>query len=128
MGLPRPPTACPNRLVDALGRAVSALPASWLSPPHTGEVFATIADCERRLRGFCLAEGFDVVRSGGRTGAALGARFSCVFHGKGTRNWQDYVERDEDGRITSRRQRELTRTGQLDCQLSVRVTWKDVGT
>jgi hypothetical protein len=46
--LPRPP-ACPKHLVDALERAVNALPASWLSPPHTGGVFATILDCERRL-------------------------------------------------------------------------------
>ena len=38
------------------------------------------------------------------------------------------MERDEDGHIASRRQRELTLTGQLDCQWSVRVTWKDIGT
>jgi len=125
------PPACPNHLVDALERAVNALPASWLSPPHTGEVFTTITDCERRLRGFCLAEGFDIVRTGGGTRVAPGARFSCVFHGKETRNWrklEDHVERDEDGHIASRRQRELTLTGQLDCQWSVRVTWKDIGT
>jgi hypothetical protein len=49
---------------------VNALPASWLSPPHTGDVFTTITDCERRLRGFCLAEGFDIVRTGGGTRVA----------------------------------------------------------
>lgn len=38
------------------------------------------------------------------------------------------MEHDEDGHIISRRQRELTLTGQLDCQWSVRVTWKDIGT
>jgi hypothetical protein len=64
------PPACPKHLVDTLERAVNALPASWLSPPHTGEVFATIADCERRLPGYSLAEGFDIIRRGGRTRAA----------------------------------------------------------
>jgi hypothetical protein len=124
------PPACPKHLVDALERAVNALPASWLSP-RTGEVFATIADCEQRLRGYCIAEGLNIVRTGGGTRAAPGARFSCVFHGKETRNWrklEDHVERDEDGHITSRCQRKLTLTGQLDCQWPVRVMWKDIGT
>jgi hypothetical protein len=100
------PPSCPKYLVDALERAVNALPASWPSASNIGEVFATITDYERRLRGYCLAEGFDIVRTGGGTRAAPGARFSCIFHGKETRNWrklEDHVERDKSGHIISSR-------------------------
>jgi hypothetical protein len=47
--------------------------------------------------------------------AAPKACFSCIFHGKETRNQrklEDHVERDESGDITDRRQRELTPTGE----------------
>ena len=37
------------------------------------------------------------------------------------------MERDENGHINSKRQREITLTGQLDRQRSVRVTWKAIG-
>lgn len=36
------------------------------------------------------------------------------------------MERDENGHMNSRRQRELTLIGQLTCQWSVRVTGKDI--
>src|SRR5437763_328286 len=89
------PLACPKHLVDALERAVNTLPASWLSLPYISEVFATIADCEWRLRGYSLAEGFDIVRRKGETQAAFRMYFSCVFYGKEIRNWRklkNYVE------------------------------------
>lgn len=35
------------------------------------------------------------------------------------------MERDEDGDVTRRRQRELALTHQLECQASIRNTWKD---
>ena len=47
--------------------------------------------------------------------AAPKACFSCIVHGKETRNQrklEDHVERDESGDIASRRQRGLTLTGQ----------------
>src|SRR5438270_11514001 len=99
------PPACPKHLVDALERAVNSLPASWLSPPRTSEVFASIADCERRLRGYSLAEGLDIVRTGGGTAKVPAARFHCIFHGKETRNWrklEDHIKCDENGQINSR--------------------------
>ena len=52
---------CPRHLVAAYERAVNTLPTSYLLPPATGEVFSDISACERRLRGYSLAEGFDVV-------------------------------------------------------------------
>jgi hypothetical protein len=58
---------CPEHHVEALERAVNAMPLEWRSPPQTGEVFPSILECERRLRGFTLVEGFDIVRNGEAT-------------------------------------------------------------
>ena len=60
---------------------------------------------------------------------APGARFECCYHGDTTRNWrhlEDHVEKDEEGKVTSERQREGITVGQLGCQWSIRVTWKDI--
>jgi hypothetical protein len=58
---------CPRHLVTAYEGAVNALPASFLLPPASGEVFNYISAYESRLRGYSLAEGFDVVLTGGGT-------------------------------------------------------------
>ena len=44
---------------------MNALPAPYLLPPIIGEVFASIEACEQRLRGFALAEEFDITYTGG---------------------------------------------------------------
>jgi hypothetical protein len=71
--------SCPRHLVDVYERAVNALPASYLLPPATGEVFTSIFDCERRLHGYRLAEGFDVVATGGGTKKAPATRWQCSY-------------------------------------------------
>ena len=58
---------CPKYLVAVLERAVNALPSAWLLQPTTGEVFDSIEHFRRRLQGYALAEGFDVVQTGGGT-------------------------------------------------------------
>src|SRR5438046_9559100 len=58
---------CPKHLVAVLERAVNALPPAWLLQPTTGEVFDSIEHCKRRLQGYALAEGFEVVQTGGGT-------------------------------------------------------------
>ena len=48
-----------------------------------------------------------------------GARFECSKHGESTRNWrklESHVERDEDGTITTVRQREDTLVSQNACE------------
>jgi hypothetical protein len=53
-----------------------------------------------------LAEGFDIGRAGGGTKKVPGTRFQCTYYGKATKNWhklEDYVEKDEEGNITSKR-------------------------
>jgi hypothetical protein len=52
---------CPLHLVSALESAVNSLPVEWLDPPATGEEFELFDKCERRLRGFSLSQGFDIV-------------------------------------------------------------------
>jgi hypothetical protein len=102
---------CPKHLVAVLERAVNALPSAWLLQPITGEVFDSIEYCKRRLQGYALAEGFDVVQTGGGTKNVSGARFECSKHGESTRNLrklESHVGRDEDGAIITVRQRKDT--------------------
>ena len=97
---------CPAHRRAPLERAVNALPTEWLETPRTGEVFDGIIECERRLRGYILAEGFDIVRNGSSTKKHLGRRFFYIFYRTETRNnWglEDYIERDEKGMIISKR-------------------------
>ena len=121
---------CPSHLVDIYEKAVNALPSSYLLPPVTGEVFASIEACEQRLRGFALAEGLDITHTGGGNKECPGRRWQCVHHGKETRNWrklEDRIETNEEGKIISRRKRDRTNVGQLTYNWSVRISWKDIG-
>src|SRR5216683_2909079 len=102
-----------------LERAVNALPPDWLHPPQTGDVFNSIIDYEKRLRGFALAEGFDIVRlRGSNPGRPASTEFGCIHHGSQTRNYrqlEDRVVKDDAGVIISERQRQNTSVYQQDC-------------
>jgi hypothetical protein len=77
------------------------LPLSYLLPPRTGEVFDNLDDCQSRLRGFALAEDFDVVKHGGGTKKAPVSRYRCIFHGIDSRNYRklkDHVVKDSEGK------------------------------
>ena len=107
---------CPKHLINVYERAVNAQPTSYLLPPITGEVFDSIAACEARLRGFALAEGFDIAHTGGGNKRVPSARWQCSHHGSETKNWrklEDRIKYDEEGAITTRRQRKGTNIGQL---------------
>jgi hypothetical protein len=56
--------------------------------PLSGEVFESIIECERRLKGYTLAEGFDTVRIGAGSEGDPGRRWKCIFHGDQTRNYR----------------------------------------
>src|SRR5436853_5358937 len=91
---------CPKHLIAVLERAVNALPPAWLLQPTTGEVFDSIEHCKRRLQGYALAEGFEVVQTGGGTKKAPAGRFECSKHGESTKNWrklENHVEYDKEG-------------------------------
>jgi hypothetical protein len=106
--------AYPKHLVAALERYINAFPATYLLPPQSGEIFDSIAHCERRLRAYAMAQGFDITSTGEGTRVTPGCRFQCSYHGHITQNWrhlEDYVKKDEEGKITSKRQREDTIIG-----------------
>jgi len=110
-------------------RIVNALPPHWLQPPQTGELFDGLEHCNRRLRGYALAEGFDIVRKGGGTKMNPSWRFRCFFHGEKTRNdrkLETRVERDENGAIISKRQRENTNVRQLGCEWEAHCSFKKI--
>src|SRR5438045_5648562 len=121
---------CPKHLVAVLERAVNALPPAWLLQPTTGEVFDSIEHCRRRLQGYALVEGFEVVQTGGGTKKVPGTRFECSKHGESTRNWrklENHVEYDTEDTISTVRQREYTLVSQTSCKWLARVSWKDIG-
>ncbi|OQU95193.1 hypothetical protein CLAIMM_01436, partial [Cladophialophora immunda] len=111
-------------------KAVNALPVEWLADPVNNEPFETIDDCLRRLVGYSLSQGFDIVKGSGGTKQFPSSTFQCIYHGKETRNYrglEDKVERDENGVIISDRKRELTHIRGTDCRWSCRVSWKSIG-
>jgi hypothetical protein len=117
--------ACPKHLVAALERHVNAFPAAYLLPPQSGEIFDSISHCERRLRAYAMAQGFDIASTGGGTRAAPGCRFQCSYHGDIIKNWrhlEDHIEKDKECKVTSKRQREGIIVGQLNCQWLMRVS------
>jgi hypothetical protein len=121
---------CPAHHRPAVERTVNALPSAYLLPPHSGEIFNSLEDCNRRLRGYAFAEGFDIVRHGGGIKAIPSYRFKCLFHGTKTQNHrklEDRVEKDSEGQITSKRQREGTNVRQLQCPWSALCSFKDLG-
>jgi hypothetical protein len=107
---------CAEHHRAAVEHIVNALHPDWLQPPQTGELFDGLEHCNRRLRGYALAEGFDIVRKGGGTKTNPSWRFRCLFYGEKTRNdrkLETRVKKDENGAIISKRQRENTNVHQL---------------
>ena len=100
---------CAEHHRAAVERIVNLLPPAWLFEPQSGELFDSLEQCNRRLRGYAFAEGFDIVRQGGGTKANPSWRFFCVYHREITRNTrklEDKVEKNKEGKITSKYQRE----------------------
>jgi hypothetical protein len=121
---------CPQHHRATVERMINALPPSYLLLPSSGELFDSLDDCTDRLRGFTLAEGFDLARTGGGNKKVPGCRYKCVFHGSSTKNHrklEDHVERDEEGKIVNKRQRDATSVRQLQCTWSAIYSFKIVG-
>ena len=90
----------------AIERLVNTLPLSYLLPPCSGELFGSLDKYNNRLRGYALAEDFDIIKHGGGTKSTPSKRFKCIFYGSNARNYrklEDRVERDLEGKITSKR-------------------------
>ena len=94
---------CPKYFVAILERAVNALPPAWLLQPTTGDVFDSIEHCRRRLQGYALTEGFDVIQTGGGTKKVPRAHFEYLKYRESTRNWrklENYIKYNKEGTIT----------------------------
>jgi hypothetical protein len=120
---------CPPHYRAAVKRLINALPSFYLLPPLSGEVFESLEDCNRRLRGYALAEGFDVVRKDGGIKASPSYRFKCLFHGSHTQNnrkLEDRVEKDSEGKISSKRRRDATNVRQLQCLWSALYSYESI--
>jgi hypothetical protein len=99
-------SGCAEHHRAAVERAVNLLPLHWLLHPQTGEVFDSLDHCNRRLRGYALAKGFNIVHKEGGSKGNPSWQFRCVYYGERTRNdrkLEDRVERDKKGNITSKR-------------------------
>jgi hypothetical protein len=121
---------CAKHHIAAIERLVNSFPPAWLLPPQTGEIFASREECNCRLRASALAEGFDIVRNGGGTAANPTWRFRCFHHGSVTRNQRKLearIEKDDEGKIISKRQRGHTNVHQLECPWAALCSFKTVG-
>src|SRR5436309_9414673 len=108
---------CAEDHIAILERLINSFPPEWLLPPQSGEIFENLEYCNRRLRVFALATGFDIVRKGGSSKAFPSWRFFCFYHGTEIRNdrkLEARIETDKKGNITSKRQRGSTNVKQLD--------------
>ena len=96
----------PTHQRSVFNSAIAGLPPAFLRFPTTGEVFESTAACKARLQGFSLGQGFAVVV--GKSNKDAFVEFLCIHHGTQTRNdrqLEQDVERDPEGKITSRRKR-----------------------
>jgi hypothetical protein len=70
---------CPPHHRAAVERMVNALPPSYLLPPISGEPFDSLEHCNRRLRGWALAEGFEEEVLRLRLGTDLSVSFTATL-------------------------------------------------
>ena len=71
---------CPEHHRAAVKRMVKALSLAYLLSSCLGEIFEDLEACNRRLRGYALAEGFDIVRKEGGIKVNPSYRFCYIFH------------------------------------------------
>jgi len=107
----RAPVGCPDHIRFIVEKAVNSYPPEWLEEPISGEVFSSIEECQNRLIAYSLSQGFDIVVTHSTRTPNISTTFSCVHHGKETKNWRQLprtVEKDEEGNIVGERKRNLT--------------------
>ena len=123
-------TGCAEHHRAVVERIVNANPSTWLLHPQSGELFDSLDHCNRRLRGYALAEGFDIVRKGGGLKSNPSWLFRCIHYGEKTRNdrkLEDRIERDKDGSIISKRQRDRITVRQLNYEWEGLCSFKSIG-
>ena len=106
---------CPPHLRSIVEDAIEAFDSAWLVPPQQGELFETAKEYIRRLQAYALSRGFAVVTL---TSKPKRARFAYIHYGSEPRNWrglEDYMYKDNEGSIVSRRKRDNTSRNAKNC-------------
>ena len=104
-------TGCTTSLREPLERLVNEYPSEWHSSPQTREQFESLGQAEQRLTAWVLVAGFAWVSGGGGSRKVPGKTFLCIHHGKKSANkrgLEDHVVKDREGKLLSKRQREMT--------------------
>lgn len=100
---------------------VDSHPEAYHRPPIDGEWYDSKTQLRQRLDVFAITNGFaTAVKSSTHQYIVV----QCVHHDSESRNYhklEEHVEKDQAGRIISRRQRETARTQNKNCQ------WKITG-
>jgi len=78
--------ALPEHAKSAWLKAVRVLPPAWLLPPATDERFESRDHCLKRLNGYGLYKGFEVVSGRVWKEKMLRWQFLCKMYGKVTAN------------------------------------------
>jgi hypothetical protein len=121
---------CPQHVKIELEKPVRPFPPSFLLAPVDGEVFESADLCRERLQGWALSQGFAVVRtSGSLKQKQPHFEFRYIHHGaetSDTRKLEKHVERDKEGRITSRRKQEATNINARSCCYLIILSYRQV--
>jgi hypothetical protein len=124
------PPDCLQHVKIELETPVRSFPPSFLLAPVDGEVFENADLCRERLRGWALSQGFAVVRTSGSLKQKQPQfEFRCIHHGpetSDTRKLEKHVERDEEGRTTSRRKQEATNINARSCRYLIILSYRQV--
>src|SRR6266480_3333126 len=78
--------SCAEHHVAILKHLINSFPPEWLLSPQSSEIFKNLEHCNRRLRVFAFATGFDIIRKGNDSKTLSSWRFFCFYHGTETRN------------------------------------------
>src|ERR1700712_5380565 len=88
---------CPETLRYLVEKTVNEYPPEWIEEPSTGEVFASIEGCQKRLIAYSFSQGFDIVTTNSIKARGT-ATYSCIHWGEESRNTRKLprnIERNE---------------------------------
>ena len=119
---------CPEHLKSELERRVRSLPSFFLLPPIAGEVFINPDVCQERLQDWTLSQGFVIVRTNGNV-KQVRPRFDFRWiHYEGetvnTRKFEEYIIRDKENVVTSRRKQKMTNINIRNCSYLIYLAYK----
>ena len=97
---------CAKHYCVIIKRIINTLPISYLLPPSLGEIFNGLDNYNRRLRGYALIKGFNIIKYGGGTKVNLNYEFKYIFYGINNQNYyklEDYIIKNSNNIIINKR-------------------------